>query len=90
MPLPEEELYDIQADPFEINNLAKDPDHQQDLERMKNELATWQKETMDFGMIEDSPELEKAFEEYGVQSASNYKSKAEKLRTEIEKDLNSE
>jgi N-sulfoglucosamine sulfohydrolase len=90
MPLPEEELYDIQADPFEINNLAKDPDHQQDLERMKNELATWQKETMDFGMIEDSPELEKAFEEYGVQSASKYQSKAEKLRNEIEKDLNPE
>ena len=82
-PLPEEEFFDILADPFETNNLAKDSRHQQDLDRMKNELATWQEETMDFGMIEDSQELARAFEQYGIESAKKNREKAEKLRNSV-------
>jgi len=38
---PEEELYDIQADPWEINNLAQDPAHTTKLDEMRRYLAEW-------------------------------------------------
>jgi len=38
---PEEELYDIQADPWEVNNLARDPAHATKLNEMRRYLAEW-------------------------------------------------
>ncbi len=38
---PEEELYDLQADPFELNNLAADPSQADQLGRMREALAEW-------------------------------------------------
>ena len=42
-----EELYDTVADPFELNNLADDPGHAGNLERLRNALVGWEKLTGD-------------------------------------------
>ncbi len=52
---PPEELYDLSTDPYEINNLAKVPQHQDTLQQMRATLDKWQKETKDLGLV---PELE--------------------------------
>lgn len=52
---PLEELYDVTADPHEINNLAASPQHQAILERMRAALDEWQRETKDLGSV---PEME--------------------------------
>jgi len=36
-----EALYDLDVDPFEINNLAKNPKYQETLAKMRGELNTW-------------------------------------------------
>ena len=46
---PEEELYDIQADPWEVRNLANSPDHQDVLKEMRATLDKWIVETDDKG-----------------------------------------
>jgi N-sulfoglucosamine sulfohydrolase len=46
-PRPEEELYDVQADPHELQNLAKDSKYAQVLQRMQKVLDDWQAETDD-------------------------------------------
>ena len=52
---PPEELYDLRADPYEIQNLADDPCYAADLERLRNALVQWQQTYGDLGMI---PEME--------------------------------
>ena len=69
-PLPKEELYDLEADPFEINNLAASPAHQDALAEMRQALDGWLTAIDDQGLKPDSPELVKAFEEYGRKSGS--------------------
>lgn len=54
---PAEELYDIVADPHEVNNLAEDPAHAADLADMRKRLDAWIAETGDLGA---QPEPESA------------------------------
>ena len=51
---PAEELYDLQNDPHEINNLASDPQFQDTLERMRKVHLDWVAETRDIGLIPES------------------------------------
>jgi N-sulfoglucosamine sulfohydrolase len=44
---PKYELYDLQTDPFEFNNLAGDSAHAKILDRLRAELTSWQKRTGD-------------------------------------------
>ena len=44
---PEFELYDLQADPWEFNNMSDDPAHVDILERLKGALDRWREETND-------------------------------------------
>ena len=44
---PRYELYDLQEDPYEFNNLADDPVHAQTLQRLRGMLANWQKDSGD-------------------------------------------
>ena len=46
-PRPEEELFDVQADPHELHNLAGDPKFADVLRRMRSTLDRWRTETED-------------------------------------------
>lgn len=46
-PRPEEELYDTEADPHELHNLASDPRHAATLSQLRKALAEWQTTTDD-------------------------------------------
>ena len=48
---PREELYDTDADPDEIHNLAADPKYKATLERMRGALDKWIKEAKDLGEV---------------------------------------
>ncbi len=56
-PRPVEELYDTEADPFELRNLASDPARRETLERMRRVLDDWRREYGDMGEV---PEAEMA------------------------------
>ncbi|MEW6305920.1 MAG: sulfatase-like hydrolase/transferase [Verrucomicrobiota bacterium] len=46
---PVEELYDLRNDPWETNNLAADPRHRQELERLRQECTDWMQRIGDLG-----------------------------------------
>ncbi|CAM1510377.1 Fc.00g007120.m01.CDS01 [Cosmosporella sp. VM-42] len=50
---PPEELYDLDEDPDEINNLASDPGHRERLLSMRSVLEKWQLETQDLWLWRD-------------------------------------
>ena len=52
---PEEELYDLQADPWEMRNLADDAAHAETLAKLRSKLKTWIEQTGDRGQaLEDA------------------------------------
>ena len=54
---PEEELYDLANDPFELNNLVQDPDQKNRVAHFQEVLAKWCKQTGDDGSLEDPASL---------------------------------
>jgi len=48
---PAEELYDPHKDPWNVNNLAKDPAYSEILERMRKAEMEWRREIRDVGLI---------------------------------------
>nr|WKN35166.1 sulfatase [Tunicatimonas sp. TK19036] len=50
---PEFELFDLQEDPYEMHNLADDPDYQEVKETLLAELNKWRKEINDQGVTEE-------------------------------------
>jgi len=62
-PKPQEELYDITADPYELNNLADDPSLQDTLALLRNRLDQWMVETADMGRIPEQEILKQFFPE---------------------------
>ncbi len=57
---PTEELYDTEADPWELTNLAGRPDHAATLARLRDELARWRAEIVDLGDLPE-PDLLRRF-----------------------------
>ena len=51
---PEEELYDLKADPHEMNNLAADPDFAKKLDELRGAVNQWIERTGDTGAIDES------------------------------------
>jgi arylsulfatase A-like enzyme len=62
---PVEELYDLENDLSEVQNLADDPAHAAKLAEMRTALADWQNEIGDIGLI---PEAEIEIQEKGAGS----------------------
>ncbi len=65
---PLEELYDLQNDPHETNNLAKSPRCQDILKRMRKAHVKWVKETKDIGFIPE-PEIRERTKKFGSEYA---------------------
>ena len=55
--MPAEELFDLDHDPYEINNLAASPQHAQVLQRLRAALEKWIEDTNDQGRQLEPPEL---------------------------------
>ncbi|MHC4498094.1 MAG: sulfatase family protein [Planctomycetota bacterium] len=61
-PKPEEELYDLVTDPYEVNNLAESPRHhrhQRILKRMRAALEKWIEDTGDLGGFDEEELIER-------------------------------
>lgn len=54
---PVEELYDLHADPFEVNNLASDPKLADTLVELRGRLDSWMIETGDQGRTPETAEM---------------------------------
>ena len=54
---PAEELYDIQRDPLELNNLAAEPTQADRLAELRAEVTAWMKENGDEGKLYAKPRL---------------------------------
>ncbi len=74
-PLPEEELYDLEADPHELNNLAGDASHAAVQSELRGELESWIRDSGDLGFEEKDPGHVKFFEDY---RAKNHKANTKK------------
>ena len=48
---PTEELYDLQADPDEVNNLVESPEHQAKLKELRKAQQDWCREIRDLGFL---------------------------------------
>ncbi len=58
-PKPAEELYDTEADPFEIHNLAGKPEFAEAQARMRAALEQWMKDVNDLGVVPESELIER-------------------------------
>ena len=63
---PAEELYDTQADPHQVHNLAGEPAHRATLARMRSAVTEWMARTSDQGLINE-PEMIQRMWPGGVQ-----------------------
>ena len=54
---PEEELYDLENDPYELNNLAENPEYQDKLQELRQKLVEWQEKYGDKGFIPETEML---------------------------------
>jgi arylsulfatase A-like enzyme len=52
---PPEELYDLDRDPFELTNIASQPEHQATLARLRAALEAWLEQTNDSGRVPEDP-----------------------------------
>ncbi|WP_395749873.1 sulfatase [Prosthecobacter sp.] len=52
---PTEELYDLQSDPFEFHNIAREPAYEQTQLRLRQQLDAWISETHDQGTVPEDP-----------------------------------
>jgi N-sulfoglucosamine sulfohydrolase len=57
---PVEELYDTENDPWEVNNLADDPNYREVLERMRKANREWVSRIKDTGFIPEAERVDRA------------------------------
>ncbi len=54
-----EELYDLKADPYQVNNLAGEVSSNDVLVRMRSELKAWMIANRDLGLVPEGEVLER-------------------------------
>ena len=82
------ELFDMNRDPFEVNNIAGTKEVADIEIGLRKKLWQWMIETEDKGLIPDSPEMRKAFDDYRIYSHKRMGKQInrldQKVRTELE------
>lgn len=76
---PEEELYDLQADPFEIHNLIGTTEVQREQDELRAILEKWIRQTGDQGEEKEDPAIAQFYEQ---RSVTNYHERLEQLYRE--------
>jgi len=61
-PRPPELLFDVEADPYEINNLASDPKYQKELLELREKLNTWLRGMPDLSFFPEYVLINEAFD----------------------------
>ena len=89
-PLPLDELYDLENDPYEIHNLAHDDSYQQVKKAMEEVLTAWINDIDDKGMYPDPPEIQKHFIDYRTENKERLSDQRLKSYLKIEKQLRAE
>jgi arylsulfatase A-like enzyme len=56
---PAEELFDVQRDPHQIENIAKDPVHRATLEKMRDAVTDWMRRIGDQGLINEAEMIQR-------------------------------
>ena len=69
-PRPVSELYDVIADPYEVNNLAESPAHAADLRRLSTAMDEWIERVGDLSQISEKEMIETMWP--GVSSSHRY------------------
>ncbi len=64
---PKEELYDLETDPYEINNLAENPDYVQIKKRLKTALEQWIEDNDDPLTLPETELIKKLWPPNGIQ-----------------------
>ncbi len=72
---PPEELYDLETDPFEVNNRAADPDYAAVRRELTSQLDRWMTETNDMGEVPESSDITTYWDEH---MAAGFKENMEK------------
>ncbi len=65
---PEEELYDLDSDPYEVKNLVASPAHADILKRLRAELERWIESSNDQGRTSEPKELTDTLERKALES----------------------
>jgi len=79
---PEEELYDIKADPHCVKNLAEDPKHAEAKDKLSAKLNAWIQDTGDLGAVPERELIERGQVEDVLESHKEwYKPLPPELRT---------
>lgn len=81
---PEEELYDLQADPFETRNLADNPNFKSQLESLRQRLTDWEKQTNDLGREPESDAMFDSDMKIYVDTLTVRKADPEHLKTVVD------
>ena len=66
---PAEELFDVQRDPHQIENIAGDPAHRDTLEKMRGAVTDWMRRIGDQGLINEAEMIQRMWPS-GVQPAT--------------------
>lgn len=82
-PLFDEELYDLDTDPHELNNIAADPMHAEKTLQFRSQLDEWIKKSGDLGFEPLEDAHEKFFQDYRKKQKQNLRVKKESLRREV-------
>ena len=82
-PLPQEELYDLEADPHELTNLAADPARQRLKVSLREQLDDWIRDSGDLGFEPLDPGHVKFFDDYHDREQKNHAKKIAKVREKV-------
>lgn len=82
--IPEEELYDLEKDPFETVNLIGNPAFTETHKTLRSDLDVWIKNSGDKGLAKDSPAIVEHFRNYGINGEKKTRAGREKRRAAVQ------
>ena len=84
-PLAEEELYDLENDPYETVNLVGNKEFEAVRKELKDNLSEWVKLSKDKGLEKDSDAIVQHFKNYGTITMERRAKSIQKMRSSVEK-----